>query len=920
MKVSSGCHKHAPPATEIVTQSERKKKGKTKSRNCFQPTPTSCVNRGVPNQTRRPDEADSCVCSALVRPRATALVGRSAMNRSYSRQELLDLFKWSERQEDDVDVSLVTSIDCLEPIHSTAFDFSRAIQAWKDTRPQIGVGHSRPGHISSVPSNATATHGTSRALGSSHGGAEESERRWVRGVQAPKPAPVVESMMRPAEAEARPSVTDEPPPGIDVDDAWHYKDPAGRIHGPYSTEQMKVWNNKRFFTLDLPVRHGNASSGRDFVPLGDVYHDLDTAFSSIPNAWPGRAAAETAIMAERAAAAAEEAARKQAEAERARAAAAAAAADAKAKAERAKAVAAAAGVNKPKAGHQMPAVLLQMFEAAPDPRPARAKTTGHATASKPKSTVRSAPSPAPAPAPAVRPAVTSSKSDAATKPAPRAWGKPVSTKTEKISAPAPAPAPVPVPVPAKAPTPAPAPLQALTKKQKQKLKKKKLKQQKLEEQKKLQEKAKEEEEAQKAPPQGLLKKSVVLHERQPEPDAHTSSPKQPSATVPAWGNQRVQVKTLREIQEEEERNRKYAPPSHAAAKRQTLLSSSAWGSSATRAGPSLKEIQEEEQKRSSQQSRSSASRTAASVVSANAGRHPVNAAAPSTREARAATRAPSLKEIQTQQRAQKAQSESISTAKAPREQPAPRNAGAWGPQAAGTSAKPTKSLAEIQADEARSRPKQPATDQDASETLRNLLGVGSRGKPKSSPPRPANSTWSRPSSTATNLRAIQAEEARQKQLAQRNRPKPSTRPGASPPRSSGWAASSRSGPSLTQIQAQQAEERARQSRAAPGSWGAVAGARRGPAATQPRAAPSSNNDDLFWTMSDTDSSNRNSEYPSLGGSNSSDSEYPALGGSNSSKSDGKSMPPSMLAWCKKKLLTLTASDNCTLVHYVSLMV
>jgi hypothetical protein len=71
-------------------------------------------------------------------------------------------------------------------------------------------------------------------------------------------------------------VTAPPPPPPVVapmkipcpDKDWHYKDPQGQVHGPYTRSVMNSWNKAGYFKPELPIRAGLVLP---FVPLTDLF-------------------------------------------------------------------------------------------------------------------------------------------------------------------------------------------------------------------------------------------------------------------------------------------------------------------------------------------------------------------------------------------------------------------------------------------------------------------------------------------------------------------------------------------------------------------------------------------------------------------------------------------------------------------------
>eukprot|EP00750_Incisomonas_marina_P014291 INCI17633.1.p1 GENE.INCI17633.1~~INCI17633.1.p1 ORF type:complete len:602 (-),score=110.73 INCI17633.1:1419-3098(-) len=459
-----------------------------------------------------------------------------------------------------------------------------------------------------------------------------------------------------------------------------------------------------------------------------------------------------------------------------------------------------------------------------------------------------------------------------------------------------------------------APLQALTKKQKQKLKKQKLKQQKAQEA--AAAKAKANKKASKAGPasasaeeksQGKPKEVVV----------QTSS---------AWGSKVVRVKTFREIQEEEERERLANPAPRPNPVPESNVLASAWGSSiAAKSGPSLAQIQAEEAARQEQRQQhqplrsSFASKIAARTLGMSA------ATVPTTSQ----STKPTMAEIQAEQSSDQASRgrmvrapSSSAAVGSTTSSPVPGtkgSVGAWGAGASPRQGKGQKSKQQ-QEGQAATAPavklepvslRHRADNQVASATLREMLGVSSgaqsdgtaskktKKKKKAAAPVPAptpapvSSSWSAAPAVVNqpppvDLRAIQAEEARRKQhedatrRAAANAHARNTGSGAGRPGVWAAAAGSQKSPgsftsggrrnmSMAEIQAEQARQRARRGPAkVAGKWGSAAGA--SPATTS--NSSTSGGTDLFWSM----------DAPSTSKSN--DDDYPALGRSTRATASG----------------------------------
>ncbi|KAG2303116.1 hypothetical protein Bca52824_031767 [Brassica carinata] len=54
---------------------------------------------------------------------------------------------------------------------------------------------------------------------------------------------------------------------------WHYKDPSGKVQGPFSMAQLRKWNNTGYFPAKLEIWKANESS-LDSVLLTDALAGL----------------------------------------------------------------------------------------------------------------------------------------------------------------------------------------------------------------------------------------------------------------------------------------------------------------------------------------------------------------------------------------------------------------------------------------------------------------------------------------------------------------------------------------------------------------------------------------------------------------------------------------------------------------------
>lgn len=58
----------------------------------------------------------------------------------------------------------------------------------------------------------------------------------------------------PSPSSSRKEVIPETTPEVnETEKMWHYKDPSGKIQGPFSMAQLRKWNNNKFFPVDLKI-------------------------------------------------------------------------------------------------------------------------------------------------------------------------------------------------------------------------------------------------------------------------------------------------------------------------------------------------------------------------------------------------------------------------------------------------------------------------------------------------------------------------------------------------------------------------------------------------------------------------------------------------------------------------------------------
>jgi hypothetical protein len=79
--------------------------------------------------------------------------------------------------------------------------------------------------------------------------------------------------------QSEPVLFSHPPPAPPVDPEWFYTDPQQQIQGPFSQENMRLWNEAGYFGRDLPIKLRNWSS---FHHFNIVFPDARLAFYSLP--------------------------------------------------------------------------------------------------------------------------------------------------------------------------------------------------------------------------------------------------------------------------------------------------------------------------------------------------------------------------------------------------------------------------------------------------------------------------------------------------------------------------------------------------------------------------------------------------------------------------------------------------------------
>ncbi|XP_013655840.2 zinc finger CCCH domain-containing protein 19-like [Brassica napus] len=104
-----------------------------------------------------------------------------------------------------------------------------------------------------------------------------------RTVSLPEPPPRSSRAVAPPELSPRiaPVISTPPPPVVpqpapksnESEKMWHYKDPSGKVQGPFSMAQLRKWNNTGYFPAKLEIWKANESS-LDSVLLTDALAGL----------------------------------------------------------------------------------------------------------------------------------------------------------------------------------------------------------------------------------------------------------------------------------------------------------------------------------------------------------------------------------------------------------------------------------------------------------------------------------------------------------------------------------------------------------------------------------------------------------------------------------------------------------------------
>ncbi|CAN8271362.1 unnamed protein product [Cochlearia groenlandica] len=112
----------------------------------------------------------------------------------------------------------------------------------------------------------------------------ETPARSSRAVVVP---PELSPRIVPEVSPPTPSVVSQPvPKSNDSEKTWHYKDPSGKVQGPFSMAQLRKWNNTGYFPAKLEIWKANESS-LDSILLTDALAGLfQKQPQSVDNSYP----------------------------------------------------------------------------------------------------------------------------------------------------------------------------------------------------------------------------------------------------------------------------------------------------------------------------------------------------------------------------------------------------------------------------------------------------------------------------------------------------------------------------------------------------------------------------------------------------------------------------------------------------------
>ncbi|KAI7737268.1 hypothetical protein M8C21_023001, partial [Ambrosia artemisiifolia] len=108
------------------------------------------------------------------------------------------------------------------------------------------------------------------------------------------PPPPPSALKKPSSAnETEKVVSPTKDAATETDKIWHYKDPTGKIQGPFSMAQLRKWNNNKFFPVDLRIWR-TSEKEKDGILLTDALEGRLTAkiekhvFANLPSPTPNQ--------------------------------------------------------------------------------------------------------------------------------------------------------------------------------------------------------------------------------------------------------------------------------------------------------------------------------------------------------------------------------------------------------------------------------------------------------------------------------------------------------------------------------------------------------------------------------------------------------------------------------------------------------